>query len=378
MNSALMGLSQLVTEHSLMWSFRLDASLARCAHYTLHTHLLFFLECLVFRWAPACSTTQISLGFEPHTTLLGSTHIFDLVTHNSSSSTIYSSPNPSNIQRQQGWLCIAFQPVQEGGETSQVNVIEQRTRRRGTSIRFENSGVWDDETENEGNDGAASEDSALRRSSLQLLRQLNECLRGLDMRVYASLAAAKSRGEESEVYLLRLPCVFDLPSDFNAQAVPHPRPHRPDPAPAMPWRDASSSNIVSGSDKSTSSFKSSPIDSDSNKSMRSLSSTNSQQSQLRRQSSGSRKKQNQETLSCAQDNTSQWSIRRASNTSSRSQSSLPFHRSSVAPECASYRLPPLEQRLSHFLGALLYPSKWLICGGGIEEMPWQNDDDQPS
>lgn len=64
MNEVLLRLSNLMPDHNIMWSFRLDASLARCPHRTFSSHLLFFLEGLVFRWAPYCSSAHISLTFE--------------------------------------------------------------------------------------------------------------------------------------------------------------------------------------------------------------------------------------------------------------------------------------------------------------------------
>lgn len=69
MNTVLQGLTKLIPDHSLMWSYNINSSLAHCGHRTFYSHLVFFLEGLVFRWANHCSSAQINISFESHGTI---------------------------------------------------------------------------------------------------------------------------------------------------------------------------------------------------------------------------------------------------------------------------------------------------------------------
>eukprot|EP01039_Chlorochromonas_danica_P010848 gene10848-12058_t len=66
MNTILQGMSKLMPDHMLMWSYAMEPVLAHCAHRTFYAHLVFFLEGLILRWAQYCSSAQVTIQFESH------------------------------------------------------------------------------------------------------------------------------------------------------------------------------------------------------------------------------------------------------------------------------------------------------------------------
>lgn len=240
MNTVLHGLSKLIPDHTLMWSFNLEPALTPCSHRTFYAHLVFFLEGLFFRWAEHCSSAQINIEFESQGVIDGNNSGTSSPGGSGSSP---SSSAPGTPRRglqasptgrlQHGYLKVYFQPLDlhEGHEqpiklhsafqppsamkafnaiVDLVNMGASGPCNAAAAAAATTAAVAVQPKDVDYHEVYYDNSSALIQS-LELLRVMSDFLREIDPQATVAIAPSKSTEEHSTMFLISIPCHFILP-----------------------------------------------------------------------------------------------------------------------------------------------------------------------